>query len=419
MLRHLNRNVLRVSEKKGSKFLLENGKSLIDISGGSLTQNFSSIDDICNSSTEVLCHIVPSAGFESEQKSKLQKCLIELCNGKYEDMLWSSSGSDAVESGIWAANTFCKYKYGKEIQSFVVRKGSYHGNTELCRKLSTRASGGSKDERVFVIDECPSEQYSPFNEGSGVETFLNSLKNLVESKKVCLPAVVVLEGKPTTGWKFNSDGAGLKSIVSYCREQGMLVVLDDVASGAFRHGTLLSCGVEEDQLLPDISIISKGLTSGLHPLSCALLSSEVTDAVKSSGVSPLTFTHGLTEFSAVIANNCVGKYLWHFKSEASLKRVNAINYIDQKTRENLASKEIGISVTATSIRLDLSSEQAEKFASNLVDFDMWAYIGTSVMKKRGGKQGIRKYAHICPAFDLDQNTQNEIFKNLIQILSNQ
>ncbi|MEJ2062313.1 MAG: aminotransferase class III-fold pyridoxal phosphate-dependent enzyme [Reinekea sp.] len=385
----MNKSILNIKEKIGSNFSLGNGKFLVDISGGSLTQNFSNVETLCELSKSVLNHIAPSAGFESEQKRKLQKSVIAQCNKKYKDMLWSSSGSDAIESGIWAANVYCNYKYGKEIQSFIVRKGSYHGNTDLCRNLSARASGGSKDKRVIVIDECPSEEYLACNENLDRSTFIDHLKELVESKRIHYPALLLLEGKPTTGWKFNSDGKVLRDIISYCRNHEILVVLDDVASGAFRHGVFLSCGVKEEQVLPDVSIVSKGLTSGLHPLSCTLLSSDITEAVQSSGIAPLTFTHGLTEFSAVIANRCLEQYQRYFKSEESLERADAINYLAQKTRETLVSK------------------------------DMWAYIGTSVMKKSGDKHSVRKYAHICPAFDLSLNAQNEIYRNLIQILSNQ
>ncbi|GGX57563.1 aminotransferase class III-fold pyridoxal phosphate-dependent enzyme [Saccharospirillum salsuginis] len=418
MLRHHKRSVIRVHGKTNSRLCLDTSESLIDVSGGSLTQSFSDIEGICNLTIADLNHIVPSAGFESDQKTTLQKRLISACGEQYADLLWASSGSDAIESAVWAANAYCKSKHDEELKSYIVRKGSYHGNTQLCRSLSMRSTGRSESESVLVIDECRSDAYKPHSDNDDTATFLNQLKEAVDNNRVCFPAALILEGKPTTGWKFNSSGSEFQEIITYCRINGIVVILDDVASGAYRHGELLSCGVEQSRILPDIAVIAKGLTSGVYPLSCVLLSDEVTNAIQGGSESPLTFTHGLTEVAAVIANNCLDRYQTFFNSAGSIERRHKISHCAQQVSESLVEKGIGISTTPTTLRLDMNPECAKDFFEQMKDHDMWAYIGTSLMKVKGTEFTHRKYAHICPAFDMDNGDQDQVYNNLINVLSN-
>src|SRR5207253_2002371 len=82
----------------------------------------------------------------------------------------------------------------------------------------------------------------------------------------------------------------LKRIARACRENGVLLICDEVATGFGRTGTLFAC--EQEEVVPDFLCLAKGLTGGYLPLAATL----TTDAVYESFLGPVeskrTFFHG-------------------------------------------------------------------------------------------------------------------------------
>jgi len=62
-------------------------------------------------------------------------------------------------------------------------------------------------------------------------------------------------------------------LADLAREHGALVILDEIATGFGRTGTMFAC--EQAGIEPDLLCLSKGITGGYLPLSCVL----ATDAV--------------------------------------------------------------------------------------------------------------------------------------------
>jgi adenosylmethionine-8-amino-7-oxononanoate aminotransferase len=80
------------------------------------------------------------------------------------------------------------------------------------------------------------------------------------------------------------------ALAGACRETGVLLVLDEVATGFGRTGTLFAaeaCGVR-----PDLLCLGKSITGGYLPMSATVASRAVFDAFRGADLGPRTLYHG-------------------------------------------------------------------------------------------------------------------------------
>lgn len=90
-----------------------------------------------------------------------------------------------------------------------------------------------------------------------------------------------------------------KKIRQVCDKHGVLLILDEVMSGMGRTGYLFAC--EEDDVVPDIMAIAKGLGAGYQPIGAMLASDRIYQAIlNGSGF----FQHGHTYMGHATA--CAG-----------------------------------------------------------------------------------------------------------------
>ena len=71
---------------------------------------------------------------------------------------------------------------------------------------------------------------------------------------------------------------GLDRIRQICDRYGVLLILDEVMCGAGRTGTFFSC--EQDDVVPDIVTLAKGLGAGYQPIAATLCSTEIFNAIQ-------------------------------------------------------------------------------------------------------------------------------------------
>lgn len=84
----------------------------------------------------------------------------------------------------------------------------------------------------------------------------------------------------------------LRSLAKIARDAGALLIVDEVATGFGRTGTVFA--LEQAGLRPDLLCLAKGITGGLLPLSATLVTESLYDAFRGPYPEFKTFFHGHT-----------------------------------------------------------------------------------------------------------------------------
>jgi adenosylmethionine-8-amino-7-oxononanoate aminotransferase len=111
----------------------------------------------------------------------------------------------------------------------------------------------------------------------------------------------------------------LRRIARACKENGVLLICDEVATGFGRTGTLFAC--EQEEVVPDLLCVAKGLSGGYLPLAATL----ATDAVYESFLGPFesrrTFFHGHSYTGNPLACAAALASLDVFERERTIERL--------------------------------------------------------------------------------------------------
>ena len=253
---------------KGAVAYDENGKKYIDVSSGIGVNSLGYCNDgwveAVTKQAGTIQHM--SNYFYSEQAGNLAEKLCTLTG--MSKVCFGNSGAEANECAIKIARKYSFDKYGEGRNNIITLKNSFHGRT-----VTTLSATG---QDVFH------NYFFPFTEGfSYVEAGdINALKNAV-NKNTCAVMLELIQGE---GGVNILDKDYVQSLVKYCNENDILVIVDEVQTGIGRTGKLFA--FENYEILPDLVTVAKGLGGGL-PIGLCMCGDKLSDVMSPS-------THGTT-----------------------------------------------------------------------------------------------------------------------------
>jgi ornithine--oxo-acid transaminase len=198
-----------------------------------------------------------SRAFRNAQLPLLYKDLHDLTG--MDMALLMNSGAEAVETALKAARKWGYAKKGiPEGQAeIIVCAGNFHGRT------------------ISVISFSSDEQYrkgfGPLTPGFKIIPFgdARALREAI-TPNTCAFLCEPIQGE--AGIVIPPDGF-LREVAAICRQNRVLLMLDEIQSGLGRTGKLFAYMHEEIQ--PDVLIIGKALGGGFYPISGVLASKEI------------------------------------------------------------------------------------------------------------------------------------------------
>ncbi len=140
-----------------------------------------------------------------------------------------------------------------------------------------------------------------------------------------------------------ASAADVRQVGDACRQAGVLLICDEVATGFGRTGTLFAS--EQCGLRPDLLCLGKGITGGYLAMSATVAAGEVYDAFLGADLGPATFYHGHSYGGNALAAAVALEHLRLIESRAVLSNVRAraqqlAVLLDERIRRRPAVREV-------------------------------------------------------------------------------
>jgi len=277
----------------------ENGKRYLDASGGAAVSCLGHSDQMVK---DAVCDQVQQLAFAhtgfftSRPAEQLADVLANAAPGDVNHVYFLSGGSEAIEAALKMVRQYHLEMGEPKRHRFIARRQSYHGNT-----LGALAVGGNLLRREafqpLLIDTsliAPSYPYRDQRHGETLDHYGLRIANELEEMILKLGPenvagfIAETVGGATAGVLPPVPGY-FKRIRAICDQYGVVMILDEVMSGMGRTGKHFAC--EDDDVVPDIICIAKGLGAGYQPIGATLVNDNIYHAFKNGSGA---FQHGHT-----------------------------------------------------------------------------------------------------------------------------
>jgi adenosylmethionine-8-amino-7-oxononanoate aminotransferase len=236
---------------------------------------------------------------------ELAERLVEIAPPGLTRVFYSDSGSTATEIALKMAFQYWQQQGETERTGFVCLDSAYHGDT-----VGSVSVGG--------IDLFHS-LYRPllFDATRVPAGDLAAMHAALATGEV---AAVIMEPlvQGAAGMLMQPPGY-LRGVRELCDQHGVLLILDEVATGFGRTGRMFAC--EHEDVMPDLMCLAKGLTGGYMPLAATLATEAIYNGFLGEHHEFRTFFHGHTYTGNPLACAAALATLEVFEEERTLERL--------------------------------------------------------------------------------------------------
>ncbi|MBK8438077.1 MAG: aspartate aminotransferase family protein [Rhodobacter sp.] len=284
---HATNALPKVVRSKGSYLWDATGKQYIDGSGGPAVYCLGHANEEVN---RAICDQLDQIAhgyrynFTTDALEELTEIIRARTGGTLREMVYVTGGSEAVESCLKIALQYQTAIGQKSRRVFISRERSWHGNTLGALGLSGFSERTAAYEGAFIpsVKIPPANEYRPIP-GATAETAGAAAAAALEAAilKAGPETIAAFVFEPVVGAAGGCVPAPpgyAQAVREICTRHGVLMISDEVMSGAGRCGTWRA--LEHDGVEPDIMAIAKGLAGGYQPLGAAICTTRVWEAIR-------------------------------------------------------------------------------------------------------------------------------------------
>ena len=234
--------------------------------------------------------------FTNGPAEELARRLARVAPGDLDHAFLVSSGSEASEFAIRAAVGHWREKGHPGKVKVLGRESSYHGMTMGALSMSGHAARrpdyGTLLHPFPVAPPAYAYRYARADELEAeyaVRSVAEFEAAIVAENPATVAAVIVEPIVGAAGGVLVPPSGYLRLLREACDRQNVLLIVDEVITGAGRTGTWFACSAEE--VVPDLLLFGKGIGGGYAPLAGVLLRNHVVQTMRQgSGVAPFGHT---------------------------------------------------------------------------------------------------------------------------------
>ena len=271
-----------VSAAGGGVIVDVDGNSLIDLSSGiAVVSVGNSAPEVVRRVSEQVAAYTHTCFMVAPYEGYVEVCekLAELTPGDFaKKAALFNSGAEAVENAVKIARVHT----GKD--AVVVFDHAYHGRTNLTMAMTAKNMPYKHGFGPFAGEVYRAPMSYPFREAtelSGEQAAARAIDVIEKQVGADNLACVVIEPVLGEGGFVVPAPGFLPAIVTWCNDNDVVFVADEIQSGMCRTGAWFAS--EHEGIVPDLVTVAKGVAGGL-PLAAVVGRAEIMDAPHGGGL---------------------------------------------------------------------------------------------------------------------------------------
>ena len=223
------------------------------------------------------------SGFTHEPAIALSEALVKILPEGQQKLFFNDNGSTATEIGIKMALQY-HHNLGNDRKVMLAFEEGFHGDTFGAMSVSgLSVYNGAFEDHFIRVERIP------VPDGTNHAEVISILKDILKNHNIAgFIYEPLIQG--AAAMKFH-DAKGLNEILKICRENGVILVADEVMTGFGKTGKYFASDYIEEK--PDVVCMSKALTAGLLPMGLTSCSQRIYEAFYSDDIGKGLF-HGHT-----------------------------------------------------------------------------------------------------------------------------